>query len=97
MRRATEAHLSTEQVAKRRAREHDATVLAPARARVKHARAALEALQRERDQVHATVAALAQVVQSRKDRLAEFHQRRGHVYERAYLRHANNTPVPAHA
>lgn len=97
VRRATEAHLSPEQVAKRRGREHDTAVLAPALARVKQARAALEALQRERDQIHATVAALAQVMQSRKDRLAEFHQRRGHVYERAYLRHANNTPIPAHA
>lgn len=97
VRRATETHLSPEQVAKRRSREHQNAVLAPARTQVTRARAALEALRTEQPQVQATLAALEDVVQARKERLVEFHQRRGHVYERAYLRHANHTPAPAHA
>ena len=91
-RRATEGSLSPEQVAKRRSREHESAVVAPARAQVTRARTALDALQSEQHQAQATLTALEDVVQSRKDRLTEFHQRRAHAYERSYLRHANHTP-----
>ncbi|GGB81444.1 hypothetical protein N798_00200 [Knoellia flava TL1] len=90
-RRATEAHTDATVVTARRAREHHDTVLAPARARVANAEHALSELRTRRRDIIATLTALAQVHAQRTGRLTEFHARRAHAYERAYLRRLAGT------
>lgn len=85
---ATEAATPDAVVLARRQREHDTALLAPARSRLARAQAELAQLRARRREVEATLAALARVHQERTGRLQEFHQRRAHTYERAYLRRA---------
>lgn len=92
LRQVTESHLSHEQVAERRRREYALTVVKPARSKLQEARDNLDALLHEQHRIQAALSALAQVTESRKERLTEFHERRGHAYERAYLRRATGTP-----
>lgn len=86
-RAATEGHTPLSVVIARRTREHDAHVLAPARSQVAAAEAALRSLRTRRREVHASLAALEELYLQRTGRLAEYHARRAHTYERAYLHH----------
>ena len=91
-RRATETHTPAAVVTDRRTREHHATVLAPAQAKVTAAEQALTVLRARRREIRATLTALEAVHTQRTGRLAEYHARRAHAYERAYLRRIAGTP-----
>lgn len=87
-RRATEITTPVEVVRVRRVREYKASLLDPAQSRALAAEAELARLRAKRRDVRALLAALERVHTERTGRLTEFHQRRAHAYERAYLRHA---------
>lgn len=70
----------------RRAREHNASVVAPAQQKVRTAEQRIESLTAELHQIEAKLDALAAVTDTRQARVTQLHARRGAVYRRAYLR-----------
>lgn len=82
----TESHLSPDQVAVRRRREHE-NARAPLVGRLQDA----ERREREHEaglsELHAQIEVAFETLVRRVERLREFHNRRAAAYERSYLRH----------